>query len=157
VDDAPTDDRLLDQMRATAEAHDDVPPGVFDAARAAYTWRTIDAELAALATLTFDSDSTDKELAGVRGTLEARLLSFEGTGGALDVELTVDAEGGVRIAGQVLTVPDATVHVDDPSGTVDAVADADGRFDVRVTTGGPVRLRVVGGGETVVRTEWISL
>jgi hypothetical protein len=156
VDDTPIDDRLLDDLRATASSHDDIPPGVLDAARAAFTWRTIDAELADLATLTFDSDTTDRELAGVRGTVEARLLSFEGAEGALEVELTVEA-AEVRFVGQILPAAAATVFVDDPSGTTDVSASPNGRFDARIATIGPVRLRVVVDGRPLVRTEWIIL
>ncbi len=42
------DDELLGMLRAALEASDPVPEAVLDAARASFTWRMIDAELAAL-------------------------------------------------------------------------------------------------------------
>ena len=43
-----SEDRLLlEQLRAAAEEHDPVPPHVLAAAKASFTWRTIDAEIEA--------------------------------------------------------------------------------------------------------------
>ena len=58
------DDRLIEVLRRALAEADEVPTEVVAAARAAWTWRTIDAELAALV---HDSTLDDQELAGVRG------------------------------------------------------------------------------------------
>ena len=48
----PEDAQLLDELRRAASRFDPPPPAVVEAARSSFTWRTIDAELAALV---FDS------------------------------------------------------------------------------------------------------
>ena len=67
------DDRLVEALRRVLAEADEVPTDVVAAARAAWTWRTIDAELAALV---HDSTLDVQELAGVRGAATVRALSF---------------------------------------------------------------------------------
>src|SRR5262245_16021611 len=64
---------LLDALRDALRLTDAVPAEVVSAAKESFTWRTIDAELAALS---YDSVLTG-ELAGTRGQLDTRTLSFE--------------------------------------------------------------------------------
>ena len=64
------DDALMDELRAVL-APDPVPAAVLAAARATFTWRSVDEELAQLL-----SDSADLALTGVRGAGDRR-LSFE--------------------------------------------------------------------------------
>lgn len=74
--------RALDDALRTA---DPTPPEVLDAARAVYTWRTVDAELAELV---HDSRVETPALAGLRAEdAELRTLSFATPG--LTVELGV--------------------------------------------------------------------
>src|SRR6266508_4083187 len=92
------DELLVADLRRTAGRRDGVPPEVLAAARATFTWLTIDSELAQL---TFDSATESAELAGVRGPATARLLSFEAT--TLTVELEVSPSGPHRrIVGQLV-------------------------------------------------------
>jgi hypothetical protein len=44
---SPEDRLLLEQIQAAAEEHDPVPAHVLTAAKASFTWRTIDAEIEA--------------------------------------------------------------------------------------------------------------
>ena len=92
---------LLAAMRAAGTALDPVPDLVIEAAKAAWTWRTIDAELAEL---TYDSWTDDKELAGVRGAVAApssRLLSFEARDLAVELEIVVEGDRR-RLVGQIV-------------------------------------------------------
>src|SRR4051812_49598386 len=65
-----SDEQLLQELRNVLPA-DPVPPAVVAAARATFTWRSVDDELAALL-----SDSADLALTGVRGSGDRR-LAFE--------------------------------------------------------------------------------
>ena len=65
-----SDDDLLELVGRALRAADPVPDRVTDGARAAWTWRTIDQELAELV---FDSAA---ELTGVRSEDTARQLTF---------------------------------------------------------------------------------
>src|SRR6476469_9444212 len=99
VENAPQggDDRLVEVLRRALAEADEVPTEVVAAARAAWTWRTIDAELAALV---HDSTLDDQELAGVRAAT-GRALSF--TVGEHFLELEVAEDGDRRsIVGQVM-------------------------------------------------------
>jgi hypothetical protein len=151
----PADASLLDELGATVGRADPVPDDLVAAARASFTWRTIDEELAALV-----FDSAVDELVGVRSTVTApRLLSFEGDGGAVEIEV---AEG--RLVGLLEPAAAAEVELRRPAGVRTTQADGQGRFsfDLRVSsqpdgTGlGPVSLRVVGPGLRLV-TGWIVL
>ncbi|MGA9597612.1 MAG: hypothetical protein WBV06_15770, partial [Acidimicrobiia bacterium] len=84
-----TDDQLLARI-AGALAADPVPEAVLDAARATFTWRTIDAELASLV-----FDSADEGLVGVRSTETARQMTFRTPG--VEIELVVVSETRRRI------------------------------------------------------------
>ena len=69
-----SDDDLLELVGRALRAADPVPDRVIDGARAAWTWRTIDEELAELV---FDSAA---ELTGVRSEDTARQLTFRAPG-----------------------------------------------------------------------------
>ena len=144
------DDQLLDQLRAALLNHDLVPDAVSAAARAAFAWRTIDAELAALA---YDSFLDDKELAGVRSGAEgARRLTFES--GSLTVE--VDVEHG-RIVGQLVPPQSGAVEVRHAAGSMTVQADGIGRFSCNDVPRGPVSLRCTTSNATAIVTDWLVL
>jgi hypothetical protein len=131
--------------RALAQVTE-VPDHRREAARAAFSWRTIDEELLALT-----HDSLELADAAVRGALDVRTLGFESDG--LSLELEVD---GDRVFGQVLDAEVAEVvveSVEDGSQTVPI--DPSGVFSVVVPTG-PVRISVVVDG-VARRTPWIVL
>ena len=69
-----------------------VPDHRREAARAAFSWRTIDEELLALT-----HDSLELADAAVRGALDVRTLGFESDGLSLEIEVDGD-----RVFGQVL-------------------------------------------------------
>ena len=70
----PTDDALQELLGIGLQDADPVPEHVLAAARGAWTWRTIDQELA---DLVFDSAT---ELSGVRDRGGARQLTFQAPG-----------------------------------------------------------------------------
>src|SRR5690349_14670501 len=127
-----TDDEGLMNELGRALAQEAVPDHRREAARAAFTWRTIDEELLALT-----HDSLEMADAAVRGALDVRTLGFESDG--LSLELEVD---GNRVFGQVLdTDVDEVVVESVGEGSEAAAVDASGIFSVVVPTG-PVRFGV---------------
>jgi hypothetical protein len=143
---------LLDRLGAALRAEDPVPERVLAGARAAFTWRTIDAELAELV---FDSAT---ELTGVRGGVEdtARQVTFQAPG--VEIEMMVIDDGSRRIVGQLVPPRDATVQLTTADEVRDTRTDAVGRFTFQDVAQGPVRLSVLtDSGEGVVHTEWVLL
>ncbi|HYO18621.1 MAG TPA: hypothetical protein VES02_08165 [Dermatophilaceae bacterium] len=130
------DDYLLAQL-ASALAPPDVPATVLDAAKAVYTWRTVDSELAEL---TYDS-AHGEALVGVRGcTAWLRTLVYEAGQLALEIDITKDALVGhvlPPISGRLLILGP---HGDDRHVPVDHA----GRFRVHPVPRRPFRLSFAG-------------
>jgi len=146
---------LLDTLRAVVRQADPVPPEVTDAARATYTWRTVDAELAELA---YDSLLDDQRLAGVRGGSALRALTFEGA--SLTVELEVADDGAHRrLLGQLVPPGAAQIEVRHPGGVLRLAADEVGRFAAAGVAPGPVSLRcqVEGFDGPALETAWVTV
>jgi hypothetical protein len=144
-------DPLLTALRSVVANADPVPPSVVEAARAAYVWRTIDAELAEL---TADSAMASS---GVRSSSAPRLLTFEGAG--VEVEVEVAETGSTRrLSAQLVPVGPAQVTVRWSGGTKETTADELGRFAVEGIPAGSVSLVVerAGVGHPIV-TSWISI
>jgi hypothetical protein len=130
----PADRRLLDEVRSVLDDVDPVPDAVLTSARAALTWLTIDAELAALA------EDTALASSGVRSTGLTRSLTFESEAGVL--AFGVSGDGEVRqIVGQADRPADLTVrHNGDP---ITVATDQQGRFRIDGVLAGPVSLHCV--------------
>lgn len=143
----PEDHALLDDLTAALAARRDVQAHHREAARAAFTWRTVDEELMEL-----DYDSLDAPTA-VRGVVSAqpRALSFTSRGGSLEVEVDGD-----RVRGHVVPAAVVTVVMTNATGErAEATTDEDGMFVLMGTLPGPVRFTVEGdGGGT---TPWVTL
>lgn len=149
------DTPLLDTLRAVVNRADPVPAGVEEAARATYTWRTIDAELAELS---YDSLLDDEHLAGVRGDDGPRSLTFVGP--AFMVELEVAREGGLRrLLGQLVPPHPAQIEVRHSGGVLVLGADDVGRFAAAGVAPGPVslRCRVEGMDGPPLDTVWVTV
>jgi hypothetical protein len=144
-------DPLLTSLFNVVANVDPVPASVVEAARAAYTWRTIDAELAEL---TADSAMAT---AGVRSSSAPRLLTFEGAG--VEVEVEVAQTGSTRrLTGQLVPVGPARVTVRWSGGTQEIVADELGRFAAEGVPAGSVSIVVErAGAEHPIVTSWISI
>ncbi len=147
------DELLGESSRAEQPADPQQPPQV-DAAIAAFTFRTIDAELAQV---TFDSAAPGAEPAVPSGAT-ARMVTFET--GTLTIELEIiPQDGTINLIGQIL--PPAVVQVD--VRQVDLVStgstDGLGRFALVLPIPGPFQLSLpyagLRGGAAV--TEWISV
>jgi len=152
------DDQL---MAALGEAVrlGDPPPEFVAAGRAAYAWRTIDAELAAL---TYDSAAELCTTATRAQAAPVRALTFAAADVTIEVELTGDA-----LLGQVCPARDGTVDVerspDAGAGPADGgragapvAVDEVGYFVVRPLPAGPFRLRYRRPGGVEVVTGWIT-
>jgi hypothetical protein len=144
----PADASLLAALRADLDSHDPVPAAVLESARAALTWRTVDAELAAL---TADSALTG---AGVRASAGSRALTFECDTGVIVLEVLPEDE--VRtLVGQ--TDRPAALEVRHGGEPLRVETDEHGRFRVEGIRAGPVSVRAVfadSPGSPVV-TSWV--
>ncbi len=144
-----TDDQILAMLRRALEAADPVPETARRAARAAFTWRSIDAELAELV-----YDSAEEDVAGVRGTETARQVAFRAPG--VEVEVMVTHSGGRRIVGQLVPPQSARIELQTPDGNQITGTDTLGRFSFDDVPSGPARL-VVRGDDVVVVTEIVVI
>jgi hypothetical protein len=144
------DDHLLTELRA-ALGPPDVPAAVLTAAKAVYTWRTIDIELAELA---FDSAVTDDVPTGVRGEAATlRTLSFETGNLAIEVGITSDT-----LIGQFTPAQPGMVEVHALDG-VRARFEVDDRgcFSVDPVPSGRFRLAFTMTHTGRVITDWVTL
>jgi hypothetical protein len=145
-----SDDDLLELVGRALRAADPVPDRVLDGARAAWTWRTIDEELAELV---FDSAA---ELTGVRSEDTARQLTFRAPG--MEIEVMVTDEATRRIVGQLIPPGAFTITLVSGDAALTATTDRLGRFAFDAVAPGPVRLVVTDpDGTAVVTTEWVRL
>jgi hypothetical protein len=144
------DEQLLVELRAALDGADPIPERVRAAARDAFAWRTIDAELAALS---YDSLLDDKELAGVRsGADAARMLTFE----AADLTVEIEVERG-RLIGQLVPPQPGEVEVRHAGGSLTVQADEVGRFVAEPVPRGPFSLRCRTAAAIAIVTDWIVL
>jgi hypothetical protein len=147
-------DPTLEMLRAAIATVDPVPAGLVAMARESLTWRTIDAELAALV-----FDSAVDEVVGVRSALgpgaaeQVRSMSFETATGAIELEADI-ARG--RVVGQVVPARSSPIELRHPGGTIVDRSDDLGRFRFEGVPRGPVRITVV-GEPAAITTEWFVL
>ncbi len=146
------DDVLMRELRDAVSADRAVSERSREAAYAAFSWRTVDEELDEMLALAHDSSVADAVLVRSATAAEPRLLSFEGGGLALEVEVVGDDLMGVVVPGRAcrVTVRPAegravTVEVDDT-----------GFFSVTGVPTGSVRFEVV-VGDTQLATGWLLI
>jgi hypothetical protein len=146
-----SDDDLLELVGRALRAADPVPDRVIQGARAAWTWRTIDEELAELV---FDSAA---ELTGVRSEDTARQLTFRAPG--MEIEVMIVDEASRRVVGQLIPPGTYIVQLLSSDDVVrEEHADRLGRFAFDAVAPGPVRLAVIDpDGTHIVTTEWTLL
>ncbi|MFI5906324.1 hypothetical protein [Dactylosporangium sp. NPDC051541] len=136
------DDRLLTDLGAAVKAAAAVPESFLAAGRAAFAWRTVDADLATL---------TEPAGALMRGASRVWTLStgevtieLEATEDALVGQVTPPAAGSIELTGR-------------DAGTVTAPVDELGWFTLRPLPTGLFRLRLTPSIGSPVVTEWLTL
>jgi hypothetical protein len=145
---------LLVELKSLLDRVDPVPEQVDEAARAAFTWRTIDAELAEL---TRDSLLEAEPAAGIRGNGGPRELSFESERLSMELEVTDLGSQGRRLVGQLVPPSTAAIVVEHSGGRVETEADELGRFVVDGLRPGVARVRCRVGDGAEIETEWTHL
>jgi hypothetical protein len=147
-----SDDQLLARLAAALEAADPVPDAVMAAARASFTWFTVDAELAALV-----FDSATEQPVGVRATETARQMTFRTP--AMEIELVILTDATRRLVGQLVPPRTAGIELHHERGPMRVQADASGRFAFDEVPAGSIRLicRFEGDERGVVTTEWVLI
>jgi len=142
------DELLMEQLRVALAAAE-VPEERRRAAQGAFAWRTIDEELLALS-----HDSLVEAPALVRSAAveqAARVLSFEGGGVQLEVEL----DGG-QLTGQVIPGQSCRITIQSPSGAPrEVTVDDTGFFEVSDIPQPPLRFRVDLGDQVLV-SPWLA-
>jgi hypothetical protein len=120
--------------------------------KAAYTWRTVDAEIAALA---YDS-AHDRELAPTTRAEAAFLRALTFASSELTIELEVTANG---LQGQLVPIQSGQVQVQGTGGEILVTAEVDetGYFIIRPQPRGGFRLRCRTTEGRIVLTNLISL
>jgi len=142
------DDELLAELAVAVQAAD-VPGRVIQAAKASYTWRTIDSDLESLA---LSPGYSGYDQSAVRGASpESRLLSFEHEDISLEIEIS-----GSLVRGQLYPVRSGLVTVVTAAGPFgDARTDDMGCFVADWPESGPVRIRCQMGNSNFI-TDWIQ-
>jgi hypothetical protein len=144
------DDNAL--LAALAEARaENAPPELVGEAKAVYTWRTIDAELAALA---YDSGVELEDASGLRGEAATlRTLSFSAHALSLELGLNKDA-----MLGQFVPPQPGRVEVRTPTAVLASVpVDEAGCFTIRPLPSGRFRLHCLTAAGDRILTSWINL
>jgi hypothetical protein len=140
------DEELMNELARAMGQVAAVPDHRREAARAAFSWRTIDEELLALT-----HDSLEVADAAVRSDLDVRTLGFESDGLSLEIEVDGD-----RVFGQVLDAEVDEIVVESAGdGSQNVPVDSSGVFSA-VVPAGPVRFGVQAAG-VLRRTPWIVL
>jgi hypothetical protein len=145
------DEELLTALRRAVRSREAVPADFVAAAKGAFAWRNIDAELAEL---TYDSLTSVEDALSMRAEpASIRALTF--TSPRLTIELEVV---GDSLLGQIVPAQPTVITVQPKSGA-STVVDADdiGRFLLQPMPAGLFRLRcrTATGIETL--TGWITL
>jgi hypothetical protein len=141
------DDRLLDELGDAIRSAQAVPEPFRAAARAAYAWRTVDAELAELI-----EDST-APLAGARaGAPGPRTIRFRTGELVIEVELTADA-----LQGQLVPAGPGRIELESAGGgSRDGEVDTVGWFLFAPPPVTTFRLRVRPASGPAVVTAWTA-
>jgi hypothetical protein len=143
------DDELLDQLRRIAGEVDPAPELVAESARAAFSTRRLDDELAELLN---DSDVAASAVRGERSG--PRLLSFES--GPVSLELQIeDVRDRLVLRGVAVGTVGAAEVETTTTGPRAAAIDEMGWFRIEGLPVEPLRVRVWSAAGTSVTTGWI--
>lgn len=142
------DDQLLSALKVALDS--EVPARFVETAKATFTWRDVDAELAALT-----YDSARDELAGAATRAEpstARYLTFDATDLALELEIVGDA-----LHGQVVPPQAGEVELRRADGTSTTAPVNDVGYFTVPPPDGTFRIHCRTADGIVVQTGWIML
>ncbi|MFB6721174.1 hypothetical protein ACFCV3_13475 [Kribbella sp. NPDC056345] len=145
------DGQLLEALRDALVTEQEVPAAFVEAGKAAFAWRTIDAELAAL---TYDSAWAGLEEASVRSAESAtlRALTFASDGWTIEIELTPEGLLGQLdppAAGEITAGTDSGVLA---TGRIDEL----GFFVLKPLPKAPYRLTCVLDDGPTILTGWVT-
>jgi hypothetical protein len=142
------DDELVARLAEALPQADPVPATVTEFAKAAFGWRTIDAELAELV-----FDSAVDELVGVRSEDDTRQVTFRAPG--VEIEVAVMAGGVRRIVGQLVPPQEADIELRYQGEAKRTTSDTLGRFIFHDVPNGPISLRCRLADDQTVQTDWM--
>lgn len=144
------DAELLAGLRKGLSQSDPVPSDVTEFAKAAFSWRDIDAELAGL-----EFDSVDEDVpAGVRSSTTVRMISFQAGQWMIDIEY--DETAG-RLMGATSPPGRYTIELHTAGAFFTADSDDYGRFTAEGVGRGPLGMVLRFSGGEVVKTQWVVL
>ena len=144
------EESLLSLLRRGLAQSDPSPADVTEFAKAALSWRTIDADLAQLS---YDS-SEESNSASLRGVATSRMLAFEA--GELTIDLEHEPLSG-HLLGQLDPAGSMTVELHVLDTVLVTESDELGRFSFDGIQSGPFALVIRLEGDEVVKTEWVIL
>ncbi len=146
----PEDEIIIARLRRGLDDSDPVPSDVTEFARAAFAWREIDAELAAL-----EFDSVEEETpVGVRSSATARMLSFQAGQWMLDIEYDDSAQ---RLIGAISPQTLYTLELHTAGAYFTTESDDAGRFQADGVARGPLSLVLHFADGQIVKTQWVVL
>jgi hypothetical protein len=149
----PDDEALLTDLAELLHRVDPPPMDVVEVSKQLWTWRTIDAELAALG----HDSLVDEPSPALRSAEQQRLVTFETPRLTIEVEVA-DGAGGRRLVGQLDPPGPAELVLRTADGSEPGAADELGRFVLRLpATRQRASLRCVLPGGTAVETAWLVL
>ncbi len=147
-----TDDELIEALRRAVTAREAVPADFVAAAKDAFAWHNIDAELAQL---TYDSRDAEPALALATRTEAASIRALTFTSGRLTIELEVAQDS---LVGQIVPAQPAEISVLPRTGSeIKLTADEIGCFSVAPIPAGQFRLRCRASAGVETMTGWITL
>ena len=145
------DEELLAALRDALSTRDDVPAEVVEAAKGAFAWRNIDAELAEL---TYDSLMTAGDSLSTRAdTASIRALTFTAPRLTIELEVVGDSVVGQVVPGQPAAI--TVQQLDGQASTLDV--DDIGRFSLQPIPAGLFRLHCRTADDTETLTSWVIL
>jgi hypothetical protein len=151
VSDGWDDEVLLTALRQAVHARQAVPAEFVAAGKNAFTWHSIDAELAQL---TYDSSRDAEPVRSMRSEAASiRALTFTSAHMTIEIEVSQDSLVGQLVPPQAGTIK--IQHRDSPETTV--TADEIGCFSIHPIPSGPFRLHCRAAAGLDAFTGWITL
>jgi hypothetical protein len=145
------DEVLITALRQAVHARQAVPADFVAAAKNAFTWHNIDAELAQL---TYDSSCEAEPVRGTRSEAASiRSLTFTSAHMTIELEVSQDSLIGQIVPPQAGTIK--ILHRDSPETEV--TADEIGCFSIHPIPSGPFRLHCRTTAGLDAFTGWIPL